>query len=168
MNNKISNKTFLLLGANLGDRRGALDRAFNLIEEKAGKILNASGYYETEAWGLKDQPVFLNRMLVIEPFYNAAFTLEKLLDIEKEMGRERENAVKWGSRIIDIDIIYFGDQIINTDSLKVPHPHLQERRFVLRPLADLDPEYIHPALSKTSLELLNECKDDCEVREIMF
>jgi 2-amino-4-hydroxy-6-hydroxymethyldihydropteridine diphosphokinase len=153
----------LLIGGNLGDRKENLLTAISLISEQCGSLTKSSSVYETEAWGITDQPSFLNQALEISTSLNARQLMRKILKIEKEMGRVRKE--KLGPRIIDIDILLFENEIHDLRFLNIPHPELQNRRFVLVPLAEIDPTLQHPVLKKTIAELLEECPDNLEVRK---
>lgn len=143
---------FLLLGSNVGDRHAHLNAARKLIDQKAGPVLFRSAEYETAPWGKTDQATFLNQALQIETDLSPIDLLQMLKAIEKEVGRRETE--KWGPRIIDIDILFYGDQIVDHPDLQVPHPFLPDRRFALRPLAELNPDFIHPILHKTVEEML--------------
>lgn len=151
-----------MLGGNLGDRVSNLRHCNTLIEELLGPIVENSSIYETEPWGKSDQPSFLNQALQIETSLPPMELLSACLTIEKKMGRSRDE--KWGARVIDIDIIYFDNQILNSIDLILPHPRMAERKFVLTPLAEINPSFVHPVLLKTNEELLKECKDQLSVR----
>jgi 2-amino-4-hydroxy-6-hydroxymethyldihydropteridine diphosphokinase len=158
------NKAYLLTGGNLGNRLNNLIGARKLIEQCCGKIVYRSSIYKTAAWGFKDQPDFYNEALQIETELSPEQLVEELLLIEKNMGRKRD--VKMGPRIIDIDILLFGNKIIHQPNLHIPHPRLHERRFALTPLAEIAPEIIHPTLHKTIQQLLLECNDTLDVHKI--
>ncbi len=153
----------LLLGGNLGDRFQNISNAVNAIKEFVGSIQKKSSLYETAAWGITDQPHFLNQVVVVHTILSAQQVLEKILFIEKQLGRER--LVKMGPRIIDIDILFYDDTIIEEENLIIPHPRLQERKFVLEPLNELIPNYIHPILNKSVKVLLQECTDTLNVKK---
>jgi len=155
---------YLLIGGNLGNRKENLLTAISLINEQCGSLTKSSSIYETEAWGKTDQPSFLNQALEISTSLNARQLMRKILKIEKEMGRIREE--KLGPRIIDVDILLFDNEIHDLRFLKIPHPEMQNRRFVLVPIAEIDPTLQHPILKKTIAELLEECPDNLEVRKI--
>ncbi len=155
------NKVYLLIGGNMGDRVANLALALNLIEQEAGSIHALSSIYETAAWGFTDQPDFLNQAIFIHTILDATSLMKCLLGIEKKMGRERD--IPLGPRIIDIDIIYFNEEIIQTELLTIPHPRLTERRFVLLPLSEIALNHIHPVLLKTNESLLKECGDSLAV-----
>ena len=157
----MTNKVYLLLGSNLGDKKANLEQAIELIIRAAGKINQLSKIYKTAAWGKEDQPVFYNQVIVTETNLHPHELLAKLLRIEAQLGRTRFE--KWGERIIDIDILFYDNRIINTTTLKVPHPEIQNRRFTLVPMAELEPEFVHPTLQKSMLKLLSVCKDKLEV-----
>ena len=153
----------LLIGGNLGDRKQNLLTAISLINEQCGTLTRSSSIYETEAWGKTDQPSFLNQALEISTSLNARQLIRKTLKIEKEMGRVRKE--KLGPRIIDIDILFFEDEIHDLRFLKIPHPEMQNRRFVLVPLSEINSTLQHPVLKKTIAELLEECPDNLEVKK---
>ena len=160
----IMRTAYLLIGGNLGDRKENLSKAVSLINEQCGPLTRASSIYETEAWGITDQPSFLNQALVISTSLNARQLIRRVLKIEEEMGRVRKE--KLGPRIIDIDILLFENEIHDLRFLKIPHPEMQNRRFVLVPLAEINPSLQHPVLKKTIAELLEECPDNLEVTKI--
>ena len=161
----IMRTAYLLIGGNLGDRKENLSKAVSLINEQCGPLTRASSIYETEAWGITDQPSFLNQALVISTSLNARQLIRRVLKIEEEMGRVRKE--KLGPRIIDIDILLFENEIHDLRFLKIPHPEMQNRRFALVPLAEINPSVQHPVLKKTITELLEECPDNLEVKKIM-
>jgi 2-amino-4-hydroxy-6-hydroxymethyldihydropteridine diphosphokinase len=161
MNNEELHTLVLLLGSNLGDRRSLLNQAAEKINIQLGYISITSSFYETKSWGLEDQPDFLNQVLICHTCQNAAEALHHCLSIEKELGRDRK--VKWGSRSIDIDILYFDDEIFATETLKIPHPFLHQRRFTLVPLAEVMPDFVHPVLNFSNKELLERCTDPLKV-----
>jgi 2-amino-4-hydroxy-6-hydroxymethyldihydropteridine diphosphokinase len=147
---------YISSGSNLGNREGFLSNAEEEIAVRAGHIEAASEIIETTPWGNTNQPHFLNRVLRVKTQLSPLFLIECLLDIEKRMGRNRQE--KWGPRIIDLDILFFDDQIINDPGLCVPHPYLHEREFVLKPMVELAPDFMHPVLKKTMSELLQELR----------
>lgn len=155
---------YLLTGGNSGNRGENLLKAQEKIAKECGEILFASSIYETAAWGLKEQPNFYNQALKIETELNATELLEHILTIEKSLGRIRK--LKYGPRTIDIDILFFGDEIIEQPYLTIPHPELQNRRFALQCLVEIAPEILHPVFGKTILQLLKECEDSLEVRKL--
>lgn len=159
------NKVYLLLGGNVGARNLALHSAERYIENKLGNIILQSSVYETEAWGKHDQAPFLNKVILVETEMKPQKVLETALQIEKLMGRNREGQ-KWHERIIDVDILFYNDEVINEKDLTIPHPYLQERRFTLVPLNEIATDYIHPALKKSINALLSECTDPLEVKII--
>ncbi|MBS1617294.1 MAG: 2-amino-4-hydroxy-6-hydroxymethyldihydropteridine diphosphokinase [Bacteroidetes bacterium] len=146
---------FLLLGSNVGDRHAHLRAARRLIDLKAGQELFHSEEYETAPWGKTDQAAFLNQALQIETDLSPLDLLHALKGIEKEVGRTETE--RWGPRVIDIDILFYGSDIVDLPELKVPHPYLPQRRFALEPLSELAPDFVHPALHLTVKELLDHC-----------
>lgn len=155
------NKVYLLIGGNMGDRMANLALSMNTIEKEIGPIRKKSSVYETAAWGNTEQPNFLNQALEIETHLSAEQVMAGLLKIEKQMGRKR--LIPMGPRSIDLDIIYFNNDIIESPSLEIPHPRLTERKFVLLPLSEIAPEFIHPILNKSTQVLLKECGDSLAV-----
>jgi 2-amino-4-hydroxy-6-hydroxymethyldihydropteridine diphosphokinase len=155
----------LLLGTNQGNKKENLFKAIELLAIHTGTIKKASSLYATEPWGLADQAEFLNQAVILETELSPAILLQKILNIEQGMGRRRE--LKWGPRLIDIDILDFAGIILNTPELKLPHPYLQERRFSLLPLQEINPEWVHPVLKKTAEELLFVCPDHNAVNRII-
>ena len=155
---------FLLLGSNLGERLAILHAAAGLIEDRAGKIRSSSSVYETAPWGVPDQPVFLNQILEIHTERMPEEVLRIILEIEHDLGRIRYE--RWGARVIDIDILYFDDRVLDSARLTLPHPRLHERRFTLVPLNEIAPDLIHPLLLKTTRQLLDICSDPGAVVKI--
>lgn len=155
---------YLILGSNLGDPLSSLQTALEKIKTEVGEVVRSSSVYVSEPWGIKDQPAFYNQVVEIETEFSAYSTLKKLLAIETSMGRIRGE--KWGERIIDIDILYFDDQVINTDNLIIPHPGIPGRRFVLFPLCELIPDQIHPVLNVSNADLLQITSDTLCVQKI--
>ena len=157
-------KTYLLLGGNLGERRENLQKASDEIGLRIGRILKASSLYETEAWGLEDQPDFLNQVVLVNTELSPEELLFTCLEIEKDLGRVRK--VHWGERLIDIDILFIDNRIIGTQRLTVPHPEIQNRRFTLQPLLELAHDFIHPVLNMSIEKLLAICSDTLEARRL--
>lgn len=155
---------YLLLGTNEGDRLQNLATATAWITEKIGNVLRSSGIYQTEAWGKTDQPVFYNQVIEIQTDLPATVLLSSILSIENQMGRVRKE--KWGARIIDIDILFYHDLVVNDASLTIPHPGIPERRFCLVPLNEIAPELIHPVLKINVSSLLESCGDTLEVKAV--
>lgn len=158
------NTTYLLLGSNQQGPQKQLKLAQKHIAKRIGTIKRSSAVYQTAAWGNTRQPDFLNQVIIIETTLTAAQTIQTILSIEKEMGRIRTK--KNAPRIIDIDILFFNKEIIQTNTLQVPHPRLEQRNFVLIPLNQLSPNFKHPVSGKTIHQLLRICPDDLTVHKI--
>lgn len=154
-------EAYLLLGTNEGNLTENLQSAIRLIEFRCGKILQTSHIYESDAWGLKEQPSFLNQALLIKTRLAPTDLLTTLKLIEREVGRKE--TVKWGPRIIDIDILFFGSAVIEQNDLTIPHPYLHERKFTLVPLAEIAPALVHPKLNISVADLLKNCADPSQV-----
>ena len=157
------NDAYLLIGGNIGDRQENLKLAKNLVAKYCGKIVKSSSLYETAAWGKTDQPPFLNQAIEIETSLAARELMEAVLAVENKMGRERKE--KYGPRIIDIDVLFFNDERYDDLFLKVPHPDMQNRRFVLVPLEEIAANVQHPILKKSIRQLLKECPDRLQVKK---
>ena len=157
------NTIYLLLGSNLKNPAERLTIARKLVESQIGEIIKTSSLYATAAWGNTNQPDFLNQVIVVHSNFSADFIMETILKIEENMGRIRTQ--KNAPREIDIDILFFNHDIINLPELIIPHPLLQERKFVLIPLNEIAPDFKHPILLKTSQELLKICPDSLNVQK---
>ena len=158
------NTIYLLLGSNMGNSEKLLLLAEKEIKKYIGKVIRKSSLYKTAAWGNTNQPFFLNQVLIISSTYTAEKTIEKILQIEHDMGRVRTE--KNAPRLIDIDILFFNKDIVQTNKLNIPHIAIQNRRFVLVPLNELSPNFIHPVLQKTIHQLLLICPDKLAVEKI--
>ena len=152
---------YLQLGTNIGDRKLNLINCKKLIKKKIGKIVQESIIYESECWGVDNQNNYLNIVINIFSEIGPFILLEKINEIEKLMGRVRN--IKWEPRIIDIDILFYKNEIIQSKKLIVPHKFLEKRLFVLKPMFDLNPSLRHPKSKKTIKELLIECEDKSKV-----
>jgi 2-amino-4-hydroxy-6-hydroxymethyldihydropteridine diphosphokinase len=157
------NQTYLLIGGNVGNRRENLATATTMIAAKVGQILVTSSLYETAAWGITDQPSFLNQVLLVETALDARQVLTAILSIEQQMGRKRIE--KFGPRTIDIDILFFNDLVMHEDALIIPHPHLHLRRFTLEPLNEIAPKLVHPVFNKSISKLLEQATDPLIVKK---
>jgi len=158
------NSIYILLGANLGDSLQQILDAKQKLSEKLGTIIKESSIYESAAWGVEDQPTFLNQVLLLETTHGAEKSLAICQSIENELGRVRK--IKWGARIIDVDILYYNDEIIQTEQLTVPHPYIQERKFTLMPLVEIAPDFIHPIFKETQQQILENCQDPLFVEKL--
>jgi len=147
-------KAFIALGSNLGDREKNIKEALKRMKDSGIEILKVSSIIETEPYGYKDQDKFLNAVCLIETSLDPRFLLNLLLNIENEMGRVRN--VRWGPRNIDLDIIFYEDLIINEEDLKIPHPDAHNRFFVMKPMSEIAPDFVHPVLKKKVKDILND------------
>lgn len=150
-------RAYILLGSNLNDRHAQIQAAERFIQAGAGKIIQQSSLYETAPWGKTDQPDFLNKILAIETAHTPMELLDKLLEIELKMGRERKE--RWDARLIDIDILFYDDLVYSDARLVIPHPGIAHRKFTLVPLIEIIPDFIHPVFNKNLRELLTNCED---------
>lgn len=147
----LKHTAFVALGSNLGDRQGNLNRAVELLKQHGVEVLKVSTFIETEPYGVTDQPRFLNGACMVKTDLSPLELLRLLLSVEKEMGRVRLR--HWGERNIDLDLLLYEGVIMDTEELRLPHPDMANRDFVMLPLAELAPSLIHPVLQKTMQEL---------------
>jgi len=152
---------FLSLGGNLGNTREIFEQTYPWIEKKIGHIRQKSSLYQTAAWGMTDQADFLNQVIEVSTTLAPAEILTQLLAIEQQFGRVRD--VRWGPRSIDLDLLLQGDTQLKTEMLEVPHPRMQDRKFILIPLVEIAPEVLHPGLGLTAQALLAATKDTSSV-----
>lgn len=158
-------KVFLLLGVNLGDKSLQLTRARTFIAQQVGTIEQISRVYETDAWGKLDQPSFFNQAICVRTPLSPQDLLREIHHIEATLGRVRE--VKWDARLMDIDILFYGREIIAEENLQIPHPLLPQRKFALVPLAEIAPDWVHPQLDLNIAQLLEQTDDGLEVTPIL-
>ena len=178
-----------MLGSNRGDRADFISKAIVMIGETVGSVVTRSSLYESDPWGFEDEIQFLNQVIVIDTTLAPEDLLEQLLTIETKLGRIRpfegcgcsvssstmeiegdgkhEKPI-YSGRTIDLDILFYGQQLVFTDKLMIPHPRLHERRFVLVPLTEISPAFVHPLLKKTISALLRECRDLTKVTALTF
>lgn len=153
------NTVYINLGGNLGDKRKNLEIALQVISRKIGKIQRQSLIYETEPWGFEDSKNFFNQVIEIDTSSNPPELLEKIKKIEERFGRSENQSAIYQPRQMDIDILFFNDEIIKLPGLVIPHPRLHERNFVLEPLSELAADLVHPIFNQTILQLKATCKD---------
>ena len=157
----------MLFGSNMGEKNAVFAQACLLINNRCGRVVRISAAYESEPWGFEADEWFLNRVIVLETELEPEELLRRLLDIEAELGRVRHPEIQgYTSRTADLDILYYGNQVIQTERLTVPHPRLHLRRFALLPMCEVAPEWVHPVLQMTQTELLQCCPDASIVREL--
>ena len=155
----MENNIVLLLGGNIGDSRGYIRNAYALLEQQLGYASHISSFYQTKSWGFQADD-FINLAMVIPTQVEAEKCLQIAKDIEEELGRiDQKTEQAYASREIDIDIIFYGKQIVNTPHLIIPHPKMQDRNFVLQPLNEIIADFTHPILRKTIATLTEECAD---------
>lgn len=147
-------KAALSFGANVGNRLGNIKKALRLLQSKGINIIKKSDVFETQPFGIENQPRFLNACAIIETSLEPLELLELVKRIEKEIGRITRE--RWGPREIDIDILFMGNIHIQSDKLTIPHKGIQERRFVLEPLCQISPEWIHPVLDQSAESLMQK------------
>jgi 2-amino-4-hydroxy-6-hydroxymethyldihydropteridine diphosphokinase len=158
---KTSVEVFLSLGSNMGNRLKYLTDATDIIEKRIGLVTKKSSVYESEPWGNKNQNAFYNQIISIHTSLDAKILLKTILNIEVELGRKRTE--HWGPREIDVDILFYNSQIINDKDLVVPHPEIANRMFVLMPMTELAPDFIHPIIKKSIRDLMRTCSDRSNV-----
>lgn len=158
---------FLGIGTNLGNRKDNLEQAVKRIEEHIGPVLKSSSVYETEPWGFQTENQFLNMVIQVGTRLTPSGLLGRVLMVEALSGRVRGRE-RYSSRIIDIDILLYEDMIIDEESLKIPHPLMTDRKFVLVPLCEIASEMMHPVVKKTFGELLEMCVDKSEVKKYYY
>jgi len=159
------NKVFLGIGTNLGDRPANLKEAVSQIGEIIGRVTKSSSVYETEPWGFEAEEQFYNMVVEAETALSPSGVLGAILMIEAKLGRLR-NEKQYSSRSIDIDILFYNDLVMNEEALKIPHPHLHKRKFVLVPMCEIASGFVHPVMNKTIADLLETCQDISNIRKV--
>ncbi len=160
------NCAYLILGGNLGNRAALIEQAEKMLSEKGVTIVKTSSLFETAPWQMEYAGSFLNKVLEVNTDLSAQQLMRVCLEIEKKQGRTR-TASGYVSRSMDIDILFFNDEVIKDESVEIPHPRLHLRRFVLVPMNELNPHFVHPALNKTISQLLNDCEDTGDVKKFI-
>ncbi len=164
---KRNNRVVLSLGGNVGDVKQTFSNSIKQLKKNLGELIMGSSIYRTKAWGVEIQPDFLNQVIVMDTCLTPEEVLKICLEVELERGRVRKKKEKWQERVIDIDVLFYEDKIIDSIDLVVPHPYIQDRNFVLFPLAEIIPDFRHPILRRTVLELKNKCKDKLQVIRVL-
>ncbi len=153
----------LMLGSNLGNRKENLESAVSELEQRTGTIQHMSEVYETEPWGMESERTFYNQCISLSTILDPSGVLEQIRTIEQQLGRP-PSRVKFTDRTIDIDILFFDDLVMSREDLVIPHPGIRDRRFVIIPVLEIYPEYIHPGSGESMKDILRSCKDMKEVR----
>lgn len=161
----IMNTVYFLLGSNVRTKQQQINTAESMLSNAMGRIVRSSSVYETEPWGFEAEESFYNQVLICETTLSPEACLQNCLSIEKTMGRERIPGT-YSSRVIDIDILFYNQDVIKSEGLKIPHPRLHLRKFVLEPLNELSPDLVHPEMNKNIRQLLEECEDTCWVKKL--
>lgn len=154
------NEVYLSLGTNLGNRQQNINQSIIYLKERVGSVIKESSVYETDAWGDDRLNVFYNSVVVLESDLTPNEILFQTQSIEKLMGREKKTLTQYENRVIDIDVLFFNNKVIDSKELILPHPQIEMRKFVLMPLLEISPQYIHPILKKSIQELYVELNDD--------
>lgn len=155
--------SYLMLGSNVGDREDYLRRSIHYLQRDVGRVATMSSLYESEPWGFDDPRWFLNRAIAVATDLAPLTLLASVLQIEQTLGRVRTHS-GYQARTIDIDILFYGNRVVNLPNLVIPHPHIAQRLFVLQPMAELCPDMEHPVLHRTMAELRDCCTDTMQVR----
>jgi 2-amino-4-hydroxy-6-hydroxymethyldihydropteridine diphosphokinase len=158
-------KVFLGIGGNLGKKPENFKKVHRFIQNNLGEIINKSSVYETPPWGFEAKESFWNQVIEIDTNYSPSELLGRIHEIEKQFGRIR-NKEEYSSREMDIDILYYDEIYMETEKLIIPHPHMHQRKFVLVPLAEIDPEIKHPLLRLTSIQMLENCHDESVIKKV--
>ena len=160
-------RCYILFGSNQGDKAALLEQACNLINNRCGMLVERSSAYVTEPWGFEAEEWFLNELLVVETELEPDELMDRMLEIEKGLGRVRHPGQKgYSSRTVDLDILYYGNLIVDTEKVTAPHPKLHLRRFALLPLCELIPDFLHPIFNASQKELLQNCPDTSTVQQL--
>jgi 2-amino-4-hydroxy-6-hydroxymethyldihydropteridine diphosphokinase len=149
---------YIGIGSNLGDRKNNCERAIELLKRRGISIKKRSSLHETQPWGVRNQPLFLNMAIEIETDYTPKELLTIVKDIEAKIGRQK--TFPWGPRVVDLDILIFNEMVIRSQELTIPHPYMHKREFVLEPLQEIAPDLVHPVLKRSMRELLNACTEN--------
>lgn len=160
-------RCYILFGSNQGDKRKLLEQSCVLVSERCGMLVERSSAYITEPWGFESDEWFLNALLVVETELDPDTLMDTLMGIEAELGRVRHPEKEgYSSRTVDLDILYYGDRVVNTGKVTVPHPRLHQRKFALMPLCEVIPDFLHPVLNMSQEDILCQCPDPSTVKQL--
>lgn len=159
-------KVVVIFGSNSGDRQTIIEKAIAILSANAGSVAIASSFYETAPWGFESDEMFMNKTAVFDTLLTPEKFLDECLKTEQFLGRTRTAGIRYSSRTIDIDLLFYDKSIVNTPTLTIPHPRMCERNFVLTPLNEIIPDFTHPVCNRTISELLSVCPDRLPVRKI--
>lgn len=157
----LTNGIFIGMGSNLGDRPANLQQSLNLLQQEGVTLLACSPLYETPSWGKENEPAYLNAVVQLTSVLHPEELLQLLLQTEDMLGRDRP--YRWAPRTVDLDLLYYHQEIRSSNLLELPHPRIEERKFVLKPLCDLAPGFQHPISLKNQATLLKECPDTSSI-----
>lgn len=156
-------KVILLLGGNEGNVEKAFSLAVEAVRGTLGPVLEISRIYKSPPWGFDDPNWFLNQVVILDTACSPYEVLNKTRQIEKQLGRKKKTTLNYESRLIDIDVLFYAEEVVESSELQIPHPRLHLRRFTLEPLNELIPDFEHPVLKKNIKTLLQECPDKSKV-----
>jgi 2-amino-4-hydroxy-6-hydroxymethyldihydropteridine diphosphokinase len=159
-------KIYLILGSNIGNKQQTIEKAIVELEKRIGAIHQKSSMYATEPWGMNTNEIFINQVVALESEFLPLNILKHCLEIEKQFGRTRHSNT-YENRTLDVDILFIDQMILNSKDLQIPHPRILERRFVLEPLLEICPDFVHPQLNKTIRQLYNDCADGLRVEKVV-
>lgn len=160
-------RVFIGFGSNLGDKLANIKRAITCINNELGQVVHHSSFYQSEPWGFTSSELFINGVLELQTNFSAEELLLGLKKIERNIGRQEKTLEFYTDRLIDLDILYYGESLININDLEIPHPRIYDRRFVLEPMVEIAPNFIDIKLGQSVKQLLNTCSDESILKKIL-